>query len=146
MSVEDCLDRGLLRKGEVNIEETEHQLQIAKDYLKKAQKIFDAQVFDVCFLTAYISIFHSARALLYSKGYKERSHYCLFEFVNDEFMLDKEIKKLAMIGQSYRETRRMIQYEGSLCSEDSAKEAILDAKNFLRAAEKYMPKQKKLTD
>jgi uncharacterized protein (UPF0332 family) len=146
MTIEDCFDRGLLRKGNVNIEETEHQLQIAKDYIKKAEKIFDAEVFDVCFLTTYISIFHSARALLYSKGYKERSHYCLFEYIKDEFILDNDIKRLAVTGQNYRETRRMIQYDGSLCSQDSAKEAIIDAKKFLKAAEKYMPKQKKLSD
>lgn len=28
-------------------------------------------------IQAYYSMFHSARALLYSKGFRERSHYCL---------------------------------------------------------------------
>ncbi|MEW5996750.1 MAG: HEPN domain-containing protein [Candidatus Micrarchaeota archaeon] len=96
----------------------------------------DKELYDISFLTAYISIFHSARALLYNKGYKERSPYCLFEFVRQEFKVKPEMVRMAEIGQNYRETRRMVQYEGSLCSENAAKEAILDAKKFLELAKK----------
>jgi len=90
------------------------------------------------FLAAYISIFHSARALLYSNGHKERSHFCLFECVRNEFKGDAEIARLAEVAQNYRETRRLVQYEGSLCTEDSAKEAISDAKKFLRLAKQHL--------
>ncbi len=83
-------------------------------------------------MTIYISIFHSARALLYKKGHKERSHFCLFEFVREEYKNDPEIVRLAEISQNYRETRHMVQYEGTLCSEASTVEAINDAKKFLK--------------
>ena len=134
MTYDDCFSKGLLRKAGLTEEETKAQIDIALAYIIKAEKIFESEVFDMSFLASYISIFHSARALLYSKGYKERSHYCLFEFVKKEFDKDPEIKRLAEIGQNYRESRHMVQYEGSVCSEDAAKEAILDAKKFFELA------------
>jgi hypothetical protein len=83
MTYNDCFTKGLLRKGSVTDEEAKAQIDIANAYISKAQKILESEVFDMSFLASYISIFHSARGLLYSKGYKERSHYCLFEFVKN---------------------------------------------------------------
>lgn len=134
MSYEECFGKGQLRKAQNTKEETLAQLRIAEDYAKKAEKVLDKELYDISFLTAYISLFHSARALLYKKGYKERSHYCLFEFVRQEFKGKPEIVRMAEMGQNYRETRRMVQYEGSLCSENSAREAIRDAKKFVELA------------
>ncbi len=138
MSYSDCFERKLLRKTPIGDEEIQNQVEIAQRYIEKAERICERELFDISFLTAYISLFHSARALLYKKGYKERSHFCLFEFVKNEFADDTQLHRLAEISQQYRESRHMIQYEGALCSEDSAKEAIRDAKNFLKAAQKYV--------
>lgn len=137
MAPGECFEKGLLRKTHVSNDEIRHQIEIAEKYTKKAEKIFESGVFDISFLTLYISIFHSVRALLYYKGYTERSHFCLFEFVREEFD-EPEIKRLAEISQNYRETRHMIQYEGSLCSEASAREAITDAKNFLKSVKRII--------
>lgn len=134
MTYKECFERGLLRKAQISREETQNQLKIAGDYVKKAEIILTKETYDISLLTAYISIFHSARALLYERGYKERSHFCLFEFVKNEYKDNHELLRLAEIGQNYRETRQMIQYEGSACSEAAAKEAINDAKKFLKAA------------
>ncbi len=136
MNHNDCIEKGMLRKTSVSQGEVQHQIQIAADYLRKAGLVCKKETFDISFLCSYISIFHSARALLYSKGYKERSHFCLFEFIREEFKDCKEILRLAEIGQNYRETRHMIQYDGALCSEAGANEAINDAGNFLVTVKK----------
>ncbi|MBI5047139.1 HEPN domain-containing protein [Candidatus Micrarchaeota archaeon] len=138
MTYQECFERGLLRKSTIERQEIENQIKIAENYIKKAEKIFDKELFDICFLTVYISIFHSARALLYIKGYKERSHYCLFEFVCVEFKDDKEIVRLAEMAQNYRTTRHLVQYDGELCSENTTKEALKDAKDFLMIAKKLI--------
>ena len=65
--------------------EIENSLQLAGQYILKAKKIFKAGVFDIAFTTAYTSMFHTARALLYRKGLKERSHYCLIAFLLTEY-------------------------------------------------------------
>jgi len=136
MIYEECFEKGQLRKAHIEKEDVFNQIKIAENYLKKAKLVCNKETYDISFLTAYISIFHSARALLFKKGYKERSHYCLFEFIRNEFD-DQELARIAEIGHNYRETRRLIQYEGSLCSEAMAKECILDAEEFLKAAKKH---------
>lgn len=138
MKLEECLRKNLIRKREIRKEEIEQQIEIAQRYLKKAKIIFESEIYDVCLLTAYISIFHSARAMLYKKGYKERSHFCLFEFIKQEFKNDGEVLRLAEIGQQYRETRHMVQYEGNLCSIEGAEEIIKDARLFLKAAKRII--------
>jgi len=138
MSYKECFERGLLRKTDITKEELQNQMKIAEDHIKKAELVFGKDTYDISFLTAYISVFHSARALLYSRGYKERSHFCLFEFVRHGFS-DPEIVRLAEIAQNYREARHLIQYEGSLCTDAAAKEAITDAKSFLKAVKRLIP-------
>ena len=138
MIYDECFEEKQLRKAYVAEDEIKNQIRIAEDYLKKAEIILGKETYDISFLTAYISIFHSARALLYKKGYRERSHFCLFEFIINEFRGNNEVVRLGEVGQNYRETRRMIQYEGSLCSEDAAREAINDAKKFLIEVKKIV--------
>ncbi len=139
MNTRDCIEKNMLRKSEITPEEVRNQLRIAGDYIKKAGLVYGKETYDISFLTAYISIFHSARALLYSKGYRERSHFCLFEFVRGEFKdKDPGMTRLAEVGHNYREARHLIQYEGSACSPDMAKGAIEDAKSFLKAAERLI--------
>jgi uncharacterized protein (UPF0332 family) len=138
MSYDDCMKKGLLRRASIAKEELRNQLKIAEDYVRKAELVCGKDTYDVSFLTAYISLFHSARALLYAKGYKERSHFCLFEFVKNEFKSDTDIARLAEVSQNYREMRHLVQYEGSVCTEALAREAITDAKNFLKVARRFV--------
>jgi uncharacterized protein (UPF0332 family) len=55
------------------------ELKAAKDDLKEAQNRFKSKKYKYATITAYYSMFHSARALLYVKGYREKSHYWLIE-------------------------------------------------------------------
>ncbi|MFA5049741.1 MAG: HEPN domain-containing protein [Candidatus Micrarchaeia archaeon] len=138
MNYDECFESGQLRKGYVGREELLNQIKIAESYLKKAKIVFSTEIYDISFLTAYISIFHSARALLYKKGCKERSHFCMFEFIKNEYLDNKVIVRFAEIGQHYRQTRSMVQYEGSVCSKGIATEAINDAERFLDEVKKII--------
>lgn len=139
MNYEECFEKGQLRKATIGKEDAGSQLKIAKDYLEKARIILEKnRMSDVSFLMSYNSMFHSARALLYSKGYKERSHYCMYEFLRHEFRGDAEIRRLVEVCQNYREARAHVQYEGSFCSEHTAKEALLDAAGFLKLAKEKL--------
>jgi uncharacterized protein (UPF0332 family) len=50
--------------------------QARADY-DSARDSFDRGIFKWSTIQSYYSMFHSARALLYAQGYRERSHYCL---------------------------------------------------------------------
>lgn len=53
------------------------EFNAAKEDLTEAQDRFANNRYKYATITAYYSMFHSARALLYAKGYREKSHYWL---------------------------------------------------------------------
>ncbi len=42
---------------------------------------------------AYYSMFHSAKALVLNKGYREKSHYCLIVALRELYIKTKELDK-----------------------------------------------------
>lgn len=141
MNLKDCFEKGLLRKTKIEKEKIANSIELAKHFLERAKGNFNNNYFDVAFLMAYNSMFHSARALLFSKGYKERSHYCLIAFLQKEFSNEKDILEFSKLLNSYRMSRHSIQYSGELCSETDANEAIDDSSKFLDAAKFNLSKR-----
>lgn len=81
-----------------------------------------------------ISIFHAARALIYSRGYRERSHHCLSValealFVKTGMMSNRFIR----IFQNSMSLRENADYSGSF-SKESALLSISNAQEFLDMA------------
>jgi len=53
------------------------ELNAAEQDLAEAQDRLGNQRYKYAIINSYYATFHSARALLYSQGLRERSHYCL---------------------------------------------------------------------
>lgn len=107
------------------------ELKDASDDLKEAKDRFKNKKYKYATITAYYSMFHSARALLYSKNYREKSHYYLLValqalFVDKGFLEEKITRDFhdAMI------LREEADYHGEF-SEDGANYNIVAATNFL---------------
>ena len=74
-------------------ERVERSLEIAKRFLTAAEKNLGIEEFEIAEIASYNSLFHSARALLFNKGYIERSHACLVTalrslYNKDQILLD----------------------------------------------------------
>ena len=85
-------------------------------------------------INAYYSIFHAARALIYSKGYRERSHFCLAValealFVDEGLLAGRYLRML----QDTMALREDADYSGSF-SRDGASISISNAGEFIGAA------------
>jgi len=129
MSLDECFEKGLIRKGRVDKHKIHGSLKLTEHFLKRAEGNYKMGYYDVALLMAYNSIFHTARALLFSKGYSERSHSCLILFLKKEFA-NTDLIEYIQTTDNYRILREMVQYSGESCSDKDAKEAIDDAKNF----------------
>ena len=140
MRIEDYFREGLLRKGKVDREEVKGSLEIAERFLKRAKGNLKIEYFDVSFILAYNSMFHSARALLFSFGVKERSHFAMIEFLKEKLKENEKALEFLNILDSYRISRHAIQYRGELCSKIDAEESIKDAEKFLRFVKNFMRK------
>jgi len=138
MSIDECFRKGMLKRIKPDKNEINNSLDLSRHFLSRATGSMKQKYFDVAFLMAYNSMFQSCRALLFSAGVKERSHYCMIEFVKKEFADDEKISSLAKALDSYRLARHAIQYDGEACDESDAKSIIGDAKEFLDNAVKSL--------
>ncbi|MQY61332.1 HEPN domain-containing protein [bacterium] len=73
----DCLRKQKLKKFSRGKALVNKELKSAEEDLKTAKESFNNENYKWATIQCYYSMFHSARALLYSKNYRERSHYCL---------------------------------------------------------------------
>ncbi len=107
-----CLKLGKLKRFTPGPKLVSKELRLAKDDLRVSLKSFAEKNYKWSIIQAYYSMFHSARALIYSKGYREKSHFCLIEGVRTLFIERGELNVLLV-------------------------EALLDAKNLREAADYY---------
>jgi uncharacterized protein (UPF0332 family) len=62
------------------------EMNSAKEDLMEAQKTFSMKGYKWATVQAYYSMFHSARAMLYAKSYREKSHFYLGKAVAALYM------------------------------------------------------------
>jgi uncharacterized protein (UPF0332 family) len=55
----------------------EKELKAARDDLAEAEINYKRSGYKWSTIQTYYAMFHAVRALLYSRGYREKSHYCL---------------------------------------------------------------------
>jgi uncharacterized protein (UPF0332 family) len=110
------------------------ELSAAKDDLTEAMDRLEKGKYKYVTINSYYSTFHAARALLFSKGYRERSHYCLAValealFVETGIMSHRYIR----IFKNNMSLRENADYSSSF-SKESAFLSISNAEEFLYMA------------
>lgn len=83
MNIEDCIREGFLRRIQVDRKLIEKEIAEANYDLKKAEHAFEDKDYKWCIVKCYYSMFHIARALLFSLGLKERRHFAIEVVLED---------------------------------------------------------------
>ncbi|MBE0479969.1 MAG: HEPN domain-containing protein [Dehalococcoidia bacterium] len=129
-----CLDSGKIVPFPRGKELAGKEIIVARSDLADARAGFDNERYKWSTIQAYYSIFHAARALVYSRGYREKSHYCLAVALRalyvEESLLEIQFVRDFMNAMSLREAA---DYESSF-SMDGAKAVIASAGRFLEKA------------
>lgn len=107
------------------------ELREAENDLEEARNRFNNEKYKYATINGYYSMFHSARALIYSKGYREKSHYYLLVALNSLFvetgLLAEEIASEFHDAMILREDA---DYHGNFTKEG--------AETVLKAAEEFL--------
>lgn len=91
-------------------------------------------------IQAYYAMFHAARSLLYSRGLREKSHYCLIVAMKAIFVQEKILDlRLVEAFQMAKILRENADYQDEYSS-DSAKVLVRKAQEFLQTAERILKK------
>lgn len=102
--------------------------------LDKARRSLDQGDYKWSTVQGYYSMFHSARALLYSKGYREKSHSALLEALTSLFVRTGLLERDHIDDlRDAKDMRESADY-GMVFSEEGARTLIINADKFLRKA------------
>jgi uncharacterized protein (UPF0332 family) len=110
------------------------ELAVAKSDLADAKAGYENGRYKWSTIQAYYAMFHAARALVYSQGYREKSHYCLATALKALF-----VDEGTMEAQSVRDflnamnLREAADYEAEF-SQAGAKAVIASAEKFIEKA------------
>ena len=112
-------------KAKITNDMVASEIKAARTDLVDARDSLESKKLKWATIQGYYSMFHSARALLYSKGYREKSHYALSVAVEELFS-----KELGMgMVNSFRnamDLRQQADY-GLTFSEEGATETVTNA-------------------
>ena len=109
------------------------EIEDAESDLKSAGEEFSKSGFKWATIKGYYSMFHSARALLYSHGYREKGHYCLYLAIKELFVKEGRLDpSLAEDFNNCMILREEADYRRKF-SQDGASATIESAKRFLKA-------------
>lgn len=129
-----CLERGKIKKFSPGKKLAGKELRLAGEDLKISLKSLSDKNYKWSIIQSYYSMFHSARALLYSKSYREKSHFCLIEAIRTLFVETGEINvSLAESLLEAKNLREAADYYGDF-SEINCKKLIKKAEEFLETA------------
>ena len=110
------------------------ELSVAKSDLSDANAGYKNERYKWSTIQAYYAMFHAARALIYSQGYREKSHYCLAVALRalfvDEGIMDAQLVRDFLNAMNLREAA---DYEAEF-SQSGAKAVIASAERFIEKA------------
>jgi uncharacterized protein (UPF0332 family) len=126
-----CLEKNNLVKVKVDKELIRKELIAAESDLGDSKDVFKIGKHKLATITAYYSMFHAARALLYSAGYREKSHFCLRTAIKNLFV-DKNLIEQGLLDDydMAKDLRENADYKSDF-SKEAAEELVKKAANFL---------------
>ena len=133
-----CLKDRRLVRFEASPEMIKKEMDSAEyDLLKSEKSLLDGD-YKWSSVQAYYSMFHAAKALVFLKGYREKSHYCLMIALRELYVRTGLIKdEFAENFELCMEIRHEADY-ALLYDEESAKMAFENAARFLEKAKKFL--------
>lgn len=120
-NIDDCFELGLLRKVEPSRGKSDRSLLSAREWLSEARKNLEAEALRSALSSAYLAVFHSARAVLFRDGVREKSHYCIGLYLQ-RYVEDGSLEEdWPMLFDRIRSVRHADQYS---CMARPAKEEV----------------------
>jgi uncharacterized protein (UPF0332 family) len=138
MNWNECEAEKLIKRDSRARERIPISLSTAERFLHSAEKNLEIDEYEMVELAAYNSAFHSARALLFSKGYTERSHSCLSIALKYLYKEDPRLLKLVNIFDKMRVSRHNVQYGGTFVTLEEASFSISFAKEMHNVASEIL--------
>jgi uncharacterized protein (UPF0332 family) len=120
MNWKSCLEEGLIKQDTRASTRVPASIEAAERFARSAERTLAIEEFEMAHLAAYNSAFHSARALLFSQGYTERSHACVVIAIRHLFTDDTRLRPFLATLDKMRISRHNVQYGATRVSREEA--------------------------
>lgn len=130
---EDCLSKGLLRRIAPSKTHALRSLKKGEQWLKEARMTLKGKAYNATVLASYLAMFHSARAILFSDGFREKSHACVARYLEAQYVRKGKLESrwIELLDHS-RERRHDDQYDLTfVTTSDEAQQSLQTALDFL---------------
>lgn len=136
----DCIRENLLRKIPPSKEKAEGSIKTARKWFEEAGKNLKGGAFNSSVMSSYLAMFHSARAILFFDGFREKSHYCVARYLEEKYVKKKLLEnKWIELFDHYRELRHNDQYSISFfATKEEADSAFKTAEEFVKRMNKLL--------
>lgn len=131
MNVEECLKKGFLKKIRVEKEIIEKEMKESERDLNDAKISFKTRKFKWSIIQSYYSMFHAARSVLFSLGFKERRHFAIAVVLEDLVKKKRLEQKFVSDFKAGIFTREEADYEADY-SQDKAESLLKIAEEFTK--------------
>lgn len=108
--LENCFYKKLLRNVEPSNKKAKLSIKQAKDWLFEAEKNLENNTFKSAHISTYLAFFHSARAILFRDGVREKSHYCIGIYLEKYVNTGDLEEEYVMLFDRMRSARNTDQY------------------------------------
>lgn len=104
---EQCLKKQKIKEFSRGKMLVKKEMQTARSDMEQAKVSFENGSYKWSMIQSYYAMFHSARALLYARNYRERSHHCLIVAIRalytDKGLLPTRLLEALKKGKTLRE-------------------------------------------
>jgi uncharacterized protein (UPF0332 family) len=126
---DECLERGKIVKIPVDPALVQKEFREAEVDLLAAERSLAEHQQKWAIIQGYYSLFHSLRALIFNKGYREKSHRCL-KYAVEALLVDEGIITSDALEQfSFAMDLREGADYGCIYNEESARLVVLSARS-----------------
>jgi len=124
----------------------EKELKAARDDLAEAEASCQRGGYKWSTVQIYYAMFHATRALLYSRGYREKSHFCLAVAMRHLFVSQRMLdEKLIDALDDARALREDADYRTEF-SEDGARHGLNNARQLVEQAGRLLQNWKEVSN
>jgi len=133
LRLKGCYEKGLLRKRRPDPGKSERAMELANKDLERAKRLLESEFYMESRLLSYTGMFQASRALLFKDGIFERSHFCVVEYLKENYVR-KHVLEMSYV--NWLDTR-VIRHE-SLYGLEIVEESPEDAQDAYEKAFKFI--------
>lgn len=139
MNIEECINRGFLKRSKPDHELSAKELKEARYDLDKANTAFSEEDFKWCIIKCYYSMFHAAKAALFVEGYIEKKHVAIIVVLEDLSKKGKLSSEHIIGFKGAMSAREQADYQYSY-SKEVAEFELNAARKFIGAMKDFITK------